>query len=257
MNPPPAIIEMTGVSVTAMRDDTLTVVEAVDWRVLAGDFWVVGGQAYSGKSDLLMVAAGLMPPARGGCRRFGGGAVDAEHWEERRRIGLVFQGGQLFNQLTVAENVALPLRYQKNLGAAAVAEEVARLLEFLELSEYADLTPSNVAAHWRGRTALARALVLRPEAILLDNPLSALGGRHRRWWLGFLEQLWQGHPCMDNRPLTVVATTDDFRPWQAPARKFAWLHEKTFRAPGGWPELSAGAHPALRELLADAAEPPA
>src|ERR1035441_10393366 len=67
----PTIIEMRGVQVAALRDTSLTVLEDVNWSVLPGEFWVVAGPQYSGKSDLLMHAAGLMTPMGGTCRVFG------------------------------------------------------------------------------------------------------------------------------------------------------------------------------------------
>ena len=67
----PPVIEMCGADVGAMRDQTLTVVADVNWAVAPGEFWVVAGQQQSGKSDLLMLAAGLMTPVRGSCRVFG------------------------------------------------------------------------------------------------------------------------------------------------------------------------------------------
>jgi ABC-type transporter Mla maintaining outer membrane lipid asymmetry ATPase subunit MlaF len=250
----PVVIEMRDVNVATRRDDSLTVVESVNWSVAAGDFWVVGGQQRSGKSDLLMLAAGLSRPAGGSCRVFG---LEPESFTDaqiaaRWRIGLVFQGGQLFNRLTIAENVALPLRYQKNHAAADVSTAVEQLLEMLELTPIADVTPVNIAANWRLRAALARALVLKPELLLLDNPLSGLGARHRQWLLRFLDRLWQGHEWLNGRPMTLVMTADDLRPWQSPVRKFALLHEKTFVSVGSWDEIAATRHPAARELLAEA-----
>ncbi len=242
---------MCGADVGAMRDQTLTVVADVNWTVAPGEFWVVAGQQQSGKSDLLMLAAGLMTPVRGSCRVFGcdtkifGEAQIAE----RLRVGLVFAGGQLFHPLTVAENVALPLRYQKNLSAAAVACDVATLLELLELTPFADVLPANLTANWRQRAALARALILQPELLLLDNPLGGLGGRHRQWLLNFLDQLGRGHEFFGGRPLTIVASTDDLRPWRDARKKFAVLHEQKFSVAGGWNELAADHPHAVKELL--------
>jgi ABC-type transporter Mla maintaining outer membrane lipid asymmetry ATPase subunit MlaF len=116
-------IEMRGVNVAAMRDASSFIVEDVNWSVAAGEFWVIAGQEHSGKSDLLMLAAGLMPPAAGSCKFFGNDTKNFGEAElaERLRVGFVFQGGHLFNQLTIAENVALPLQYQKNLTPDAAA----------------------------------------------------------------------------------------------------------------------------------------
>ena len=249
-------IEIRGVNVAAMRDTTFTVVEDVNWSVGAGEFWVIAGQEHSGKSDLLMLAAGLMSPTDGECRILGSDPQNFGETEltERRHVGFVFQGGHLFNQLTIGENVALPLRYAKNLTTAEAAKEVATLLEWLELAPLADVTPVNVAANWRQRAALARALILKPVILLLDNPLAGLGARHRQWWLRFLEQLSGGHTAFGGQSVTLVVTTDDLRLWQHPRRKFALLHDKRFIPLGRWNEVEASGNPIVKELLAEQVE---
>ena len=247
-----SVIEMRGVNIGAMRDFSFTVVADVNWPVAAGEFWVIAGQEHSGKSDLLMLAAGLMTPAAGSYKLYG---IETKSFGEaelagRLRVGFVFQGGQLFSQLTIAENVALPLRYQKNLTAEAVAGTVAALLELLELKPFADLTPANVPVNWRQRAALARALILKPEVLLLDNPLGGLGVRHRQWLVPFLDQLWRGHEWFGGQPLTLVVTTDDLRPWQKAQRKFAMLRDKKFISLGTWNEVETANDPIVKELLA-------
>jgi ABC-type transporter Mla maintaining outer membrane lipid asymmetry ATPase subunit MlaF len=245
-------IEMRGVSVAAMRDASFTVIEDVNWSVAAGEFWVVAGQEHSGKSDLLMLVAGLMMPEDGSYKLFGNDAKDFGEAElvERLRVGFVFQGGQLFNQLTIAQNAALPLQYQKNFAAAEAAREAQALLEMMELTPLVDVTPSNIAANWRQRAALARALILKPEILLLDNPLAGLGARHLQWWLRFLDQLSRGHEQFDGKPITIVATTDDLRPWKNEQRKFALLRDKKFVPFGDWNEVEMSNDPVVKELLA-------
>jgi ABC-type transporter Mla maintaining outer membrane lipid asymmetry ATPase subunit MlaF len=247
----PPVIELRGADIGALRDAALTVAGDVNWSVRPGEFWVVAGQQQSGKSDLLMNAAGLVAPVRGSCRIFGceTGAFGEAQLAERLRVGLVFAGGKLFNHLTVAENVALPLRYQKNLTAAEAAETVGALLELVELTPFADSTPVNLAVNWRQRTALARALALQPELLLLDNPLAGLGVRHRQWLQQFLDRLWRGHEWFGGRPLTLVVATEDLRPWQDAQRKFALLHEKKFIPLGSWAEIENMEHAAIQELM--------
>jgi phospholipid/cholesterol/gamma-HCH transport system ATP-binding protein len=252
--PPP--IEMRGVNVAAMRDASFIVIRDVNWSVAAGEFWVVAGPEHSGKSDLLMLAAGLMPPASGGYKLFGNDTKDFGEAElaERLRVGFVFQGGQLFNPLTIAENVALPLCYQKNLTPDAAAPEVNGLLELMELAPLAAVTPANVAANWRQRAALARALILKPEVLLLDNPLAGLVARHRQWWLRFLDVLSRGHGRFGGRPMTMVVTADDLHPWRDTRRKFALLRDKKFIPFGAWSEVETANDPTVKELLAGPAE---
>src|ERR1035441_3744798 len=212
-NQNPAAIEMRGVSVGTMRDTSFTVVEDVNWTVAPGEFWVIAGQQHSGKSDFLKMTAGLMAPVKGSYRLFGNETRTFGEAElpERLRLGFVFEGGQLFNHLTIRENVALPLQYHRNLSAGAAASEVQTLLELMELTPLADITPANVSGNWLQRAALARALALKPELLLLDNPLGRLDARHRQWWLRFLNRLWRGHNWLGSRPLKLVATTDDLR----------------------------------------------
>ena len=248
----PTVIEMRGVQVAALRDPSLIVLEDVNWSVLPGEFWVVAGPQHSGKSDLLMHAAGLMTPVAGTCEVFGcaTNALGEAQIADRLRIGFVFADGKLFNQLTLAENVALPLRYQKNLTAAEADRAVAVLLEMLELTPFANFTPANLSTNWRRRAALARALILQPELLLLDHPLGGLDGRHRHWLLQFLDQLWRGHEYFGGRPMTLVVTTGDFRAWQHPRRKFAVLDEKNFSVLGTWTEVESNRSAAVKELLA-------
>lgn len=252
----PVFIEMRDAQIAALRDTSLIVLEKVNWSVRRGEFWVVAGPPYSGKSDLLMHAAGLMPPVSGSCKIFGvpAGEFDETKIAERQRIGFVLGDGKLFNHLTIAGNIALPLRYHKDLPAAEIERTVGTLLELMELTPFAGLMPVNVAANWRQRAALARALALRPELLLLDNPNGGLAARHRRWLVNFLDQLWRGHAFLGGRPMTIVATTDDLRAWEHPQRKFAAVHAGNFSELGAWDAEKFGRHEAVKELLATGGE---
>ncbi len=252
----PMAIEMREVSVGTMRDINFVVLEDVNWRVAPGEFWTVAGQQHSGKSDFLMLTAGLMAPVTGECKLFG---TDIRSFGEakladRLHVGLVFAGGQLFHQLTLRENVSLPLQYHRDLTPAAAAQETQTLLDLLELTPLADITPSNVSDNWRRRAALARALMLKPKLLLLDDPLAGLGLRHLHWWLRFLDQLSRGHNWCDGRPMTIVATTDDLRPWRSANRKFAMVHDKNFFPLGAWNEVESTNDPVVKELLAVSVE---
>jgi ABC-type transporter Mla maintaining outer membrane lipid asymmetry ATPase subunit MlaF len=252
---PQPLIEMCGVSVGAMRDASFTVVENVNWTVAPGEFWVIAGQQHSGKSDFLKLTAGLMSPVSGSYKLFG---IETRTFGEavlagRLRVGFVFEGGQLFNHLTLGENVALPLQYHQNLTPDAAAREVQSLLELMELTPLADMTPANVAANWRQRAALARALILKPEVLLLDNPFRGLGGRHLQWWRLLLDRLGRGHEWSGGRPMTMVMTTDDLSRlagWQRADRKFALLRDKKFLPLGSWSAVGMANDPVVKELLA-------
>jgi len=250
------VIEMTGVGIGSQRDLEARVLEEVNWSVAAGDYWVVAGMDGSGKTDLMWLTAGLMPPRTGSYRFFGHEMpiYEDELLQERLRLGLVFDGGQLFHHLTVAENIALPLHYHRNLTRQEGADRVCAMLELTELSSLANSMPGALGRNWQKRVGLARALVLEPEVLLLDNPLGGLDLRHAGWWLDFLGQLSAGNKTWSNgRRLTLVATAEDLRPWRNRAGHFAILQKQRFMALGQSEKLAGHSEPLVRELLAETA----
>jgi ABC-type transporter Mla maintaining outer membrane lipid asymmetry ATPase subunit MlaF len=265
MNPPRdsnrrAVIELIEVDIPSEREPASLVLCGVNWTISEGEFWVIGGLQGTGKSELLCTAATLLQPARGTCKLFGREAAPAygEGWlAERLRVGLVFgAGGRLLNHLTVRQNVALPLEYHHSLDPARAEARVQALLDVTETALVADQAPSSLNPGWRQRVALARALALRPEVLLLDNPLAGLDSCHTRWWVELLDQLWAGHPVMEGRPMTLVVAGNDLRPWLDPAHRFALLEGTRFVNLGTAPDLDADqASPVLRDLLAAPPQP--
>jgi ABC-type transporter Mla maintaining outer membrane lipid asymmetry ATPase subunit MlaF len=247
----PAIIEMQDVTTASMRDMNAIVLEHVNWTVAARDYWVVGGLQGSGKSDFMAMTGGLMPPRAGSYRLFGEPMpiFDEPRLKIRLRMALVFETGQLFNHLTVRENIGLPLRYHKNLDQADAFARVSEFLEALGLEAFADSTPGAMARNWQKRVALARALILEPDLLLLDAPLTGLDLRHLNWWLKFMNDLWRGHPLL-RRPVTLVVTAADLRPWRGRAHQFATLRERHFEVLGTWQQVESASSELVRELLA-------
>lgn len=141
---------------------------------------VLFGPSGAGKTTVLDCIAGLLRPDRG-LIRIGRntyfhrepGAVDLDVPPYRRRVGYVFQSYALFPHLTVAENVAYGVRGED------VAERVASILAMLRLAGLEDRYPSRLSGGQRQRVAVARALAMRPEVLLLDEPFSALDQRVR------------------------------------------------------------------------------
>ena len=250
---PPLAIEMRDVSVVSLKDQNRLVAEGVNWAVKAGEYWVIGAPQYSGKSDFLMTTGGIMSLAKGEFLFLGERMPIFEEAQmaHRLKLGFVFDGGQLLGQLTLGENIALPLRYHGRLPPDAVEARVRGLLEATELTPWADNTPANVGRNWRQRAGLARALALRPEVLLLDSPLTGLDVRHSIWWLGFLDALSRGHELLDGKPLTIVVTADDLRPWRRHAGRVACLSGRRLTVFGDWTAAEASRERGIQELLHD------
>ncbi len=247
-----ALIELRDVAVGARAPAGRFLIEAVDWSVARDEFWLVAGLPGCGKSLLLQTAAGLLPPGRGSLRLCGrevAALSETEFAGVRRRIGFVFpDGGRLFNDLTVAQNVGLPLCYQRDCSLDAVAEPVGELLEWAGLAAFANAEPSRLGRSFRQRAAAARALALEPEVLFLDNPLSGLDAGQSRWWLNAIEQLAGGRAAIRHGPSTLIVAVDDLRPWRGPGRQLALIQENRWRRLGDL--ATAGDEPLLRELLA-------
>lgn len=205
-----AVIEATGVDVSSAWAKRVQIT-GVDWKVLAGEYWIVGGLHGSGKTDLLMTIAGLHPAAAGSIRIFGHEATDScepETLAWRTRVGFVFKGGgRMFEELTVAENVALGLCYHRDCSFEQAREEVMAMLKLTELTDLAGETAQRLGVDWQQRVGLARALALKPDVMFFDEPAAGLESRHRLWWRDFLAQL-------SERKITIITATNDFALWQ-------------------------------------------
>jgi ABC-type transporter Mla maintaining outer membrane lipid asymmetry ATPase subunit MlaF len=244
-------LELIGVTVASLKDSSVRVLEDVNWRVHEGEYWAIGGLLRSGKSDLVATAAGLMRPVRGTYRVFGKDEflLERDRLALRRRIGLVFDGGQLLHDLTLAENIALPLHYHESPDNLVAGKRIEALMAFTDLEAWAHKYPQEVSWNWRQRVGLARALALNPDVMLLDSPLSGLDPRDASWWLQKMDSLHRGDAIAGGRAITIVSTGDDFRPWRERATHFAVVKDGQFIALGGQAELAGHTEPLLRELL--------
>lgn len=231
-----AIVEMTGVDISMRSHPRVIRVAGVDWKVGPGEYWVVGGPPESGKTELLSTAAGLHRPACGEVRLFGedlGDLAEPDLLKQRARIGFVFDsGGRIFGDMTVAENIALPLRYHHNVPIHRALDRVHALLQLTELGDIGSESPQRLGAAMHLRLDLCRALAMKPEILFLDEPLVGLAWDHRQWWLDFLQQFTMGMPFMDGRKVAVVVTTNDFRSWHERPVRYALIRDKHWQSIG-------------------------
>lgn len=176
------VLDAAGVALIEIRDVHKSfgdhhVLRGVDLDVRQGEFLTLIGGSATGKSLLLKIAMGLVPPDRG-TLRFDG--QDVTHLSERdwvkvrRRIGIQFQAGALFDSLSVFDNVAYGLREQRVLAEPEIAQRVAESLAQVSLPGIESMWPSDLSGGMRKRVALARAIALRPDVLLYDDPTEGL-----------------------------------------------------------------------------------
>ena len=146
-------------------------VDDVSLHIPRGEFLTLLGPSGSGKTTLLMMIAGFTSPDAGAVR-IDGRDITATP-PEQRNFGMVFHGYALFPHMTVAGNVAYPLRVRR-LSRAAIAERVREALALVRLTGFDDRRPAELSGGQQQRVAIARALVFRPDVLLLDEPLGAL-----------------------------------------------------------------------------------
>ena len=148
------------------------VLQPTDLEIPAGQILVLLGPSGCGKTTLLRLIAGLEQPDGPDMIRFDGEDVGGVPIE-KRNVGMVFQSYALFPNMTVAENVAYGLKVRR-IERAQRETETRRLLALVGMEDYADRRISAISGGQRQRTALARALAIKPRVLLLDEPLAAL-----------------------------------------------------------------------------------
>ena len=153
------------------------VLRGLSLDVASGEIMVVIGRSGGGKSVLHKHLIGLLHPNSGAIfvdgvdiSRLGHSALD----RIRERYGVVFQGGALFDSMSVFDNVAFPLREKTQLGTAEIANRVAEKLEQVGLSGMGAKNPAEISGGMRKRVAIARALINEPQVVFFDEPTTGL-----------------------------------------------------------------------------------
>jgi phospholipid/cholesterol/gamma-HCH transport system ATP-binding protein len=152
------------------------VLRQISFSVAAGETRILLGPAGVGKSVLLKLANGLLRPTHGSIRLFGQEISDmpeVELFPLRKKTGMVFQEGALFDSLSVRDNVAYQL-IQEGVPDEEIDRRVHEALRFVELEHTFDLFPGSLSGGMRRRVAIARALISNPEFLLYDSPTGGL-----------------------------------------------------------------------------------
>jgi phospholipid/cholesterol/gamma-HCH transport system ATP-binding protein len=163
--------------VTFGYDPSRTILNDVSMRFTRGRLTAILGGSGCGKTTLLRLIGGVHRPQKGQVM-FDGALVDTRDREKlygiRRRLGMLFQFGALFTDLTVFENVAFPLREHMDLSESMIRDIVLLKLNAVGLRGAADLRIAEVSGGMARRIALARAVALDPEVIMYDEPFAGL-----------------------------------------------------------------------------------
>nr|MBI3611796.1 ATP-binding cassette domain-containing protein [Nitrospirota bacterium] len=211
-----------------------------------GEACALIGPNRGGKSLALKLCAGLVTPERGAARLFGRDVSDLDEEELaelRQRVGTVLQVPGLLSNMTVFNNVALPLRYHRGLSDEEVEPLVMVHLEALGVADLRSRFPAELNQGEARCAAIARALSLNQELLLLDDPLEgldALTGKRLGGWLQAQRR---------SRPLTILATTRRASSLLSMVDRFAFVRNGQVQAQGRYEELLASADESMKDYL--------
>lgn len=197
---------------------------ALDLDIRRGETITVMGGSGTGKSVMLKMLCGLMQADAGMVEVFGG---DTTHLSERqwipirKRVSMLFQGGALFDSLTVRENIAYPLRvHDPHITDEEIDHIVAEKLALVGLPDTADMKPSDLSGGMKKRVGLARAIAMNPEVILWDEPTTGLDPINTNRINALIRRMQEVLHC------TSVVVTHDMGSAFAVSDRIAFLYDK-------------------------------
>jgi phospholipid/cholesterol/gamma-HCH transport system ATP-binding protein len=223
-----------------------SVLDGVDLKIESGESVVIIGRSGGGKSVLLKHLIGLIQPDAGEV------VIDGERltgMNERRLIlvrtkfGMLFQGAALFDSMTVAENIAFPLRREKSISAAELNCRVSEALEMVDLPGTEKKKPSELSGGMRKRVGLARAIVYRPQIVLYDEPTTGLDPVVS----DSIDQLIVR--VRDRMKVTSVVVTHDMRSARRVGQRMVMLHEGKIYVEGTPEEIFSSTDPIVHNFV--------
>lgn len=219
----------------------------IDLEVDAGEILALVGGSGSGKTTLLRQMVGLERPSRGSVEVFGFDlrrAPTAIRAKIRKRWGVLFQEGALYSALPVYDNLALPLRELRAFDEDFIRDLALLKLDMVDIERrHADRMPSELSGGMVKRVALARALVLEPELLFLDEPTAGLDPDRSESFVRLLASL------RDRLGLTVVMVTHDLDTLVSLANRVAVLFTGELLTVGTVPEVVGVDHPFIRNFF--------
>ncbi len=220
--------------------------EGLSLAVPRGETLGLIGRSGTGKSVLLKCALRLLVPQRGRIETLG---VDVTAQTERsmvplrRRVGMMFQNYALFDSLTVAENIAWPLRIEGWTDEKAIAERVTQTLEAVNMPGVERKRPAELSGGMKKRVSLARAIVDEPELLFYDGPTTGLDPANAHRVDAIIQRL------KEERGTTAILVTHEMRTIDAVADRVAMLHDRGVIWEGPPQEMRTQAPKVVRDFV--------
>lgn len=239
------VVDIRGLSsVFTTPEKRFIVHENLDLTVWPGEVLSIVGGSGTGKTVLLRQMLGLEQPAKGVISVLGQPVSEIGKAGAASRIGMLFQHGALFSAFSVLENIAFPLRELKTLPAALVREAALVKLQMVGLKpEDADKMPADLSGGMIKRAALARALVMDPPLLLLDEPTAGLDPESSDGFVTLLRSLHR------DLALTVVMVTHDLDTLFELSTRIAVLADRRVIVTGPPKEVIAFQHPFIHDFF--------
>lgn len=230
------------------------ILEDISFVIEKGESVVIIGRSGGGKSVLLKHLIALLKPDGGRVLIEGENIVPFDEREllrVRRKFGMLFQGAALFDSMTVAENIAFPLRRDRSLSAEDIATRVAHVLDLVELPGIEEKNPAELSGGMRKRVGLARAIVYHPEIVLYDEPTTGLDPVVS----DSIDKLILR--VRDRLHVTTVVVTHDMRSTRRLGQRIMMLHERKIYATGTPDEIFNSKDPVVRRFVEGISDQPA
>lgn len=222
------------------------ILRGVDLEVAHGETLAIIGRSGGGKSVLLKHLIGLMRPDAGQIRIEGENIIGLNERRLasiRRKVGILFQGSALFDSMTVAENIAFPLREAGERDPKVLRTKVSEMLEVMELSGEEEKMPVNLSGGMKKRVGLARSIIRQPSCILYDEPTSGLDPVVSDSINRLIRRLQQ------RLGVTSIVVTHDMKNAFDVADRIAYLHEGRIYFHGTPDELRKSTDKLLQDFL--------
>ncbi len=222
------------------------ILRGVDITVGTGETLVIIGRSGGGKSVLLKNLIGLMQPNEGEIWIDGQNIIglgERQLASIRRKVGILFQGGALFDSMTVEENIAFPLREAGERNQQVIAQKIAEMLEVIELEGQQKKMPVNLSGGMKKRVGLARAIINKPSCILYDEPTAGLDPVVSDSINRLIRRLQERYH------VTSVVVTHDMKSAFHIGDHIAYLHEGRIYFYGTPAEIQASPDPLIQDFL--------